>query len=151
MNRRTFLALLPVPLLSVLGVSAQGEVSIPEAGHQIHPSCGYGPEAFVHFWDHEMLYQMGKHFPVNEGYGWIVYDAEPDGAWYCIADMSYFDDEPEVSIPEGECEIECWDADWNPVACNDPCAVEDEEPFVGKWPEEPFLVLTLPNLGTGGG
>jgi hypothetical protein len=33
-----------------------------------------------------------------------------------------------VSIPEGECEIECFDENMNPVPCLDPCPVEEPEP-----------------------
>jgi hypothetical protein len=76
----------------------------------------------------------------------------------------------EVSIPEGECEIECFDENMNPVPCLDPCPVEEpeiewEEPppspgddpigYEPLYPEGipgliPPLVLTLPNTGTGG-
>jgi hypothetical protein len=73
----------------------------------------------------------------------------------------------EVSIPEGECEIECWDENMNPVPCLDPCPVEEpvEEPEPEPGYEEPVyeepdysphvvqdqpVILTLPNTGTGG-
>jgi hypothetical protein len=73
----------------------------------------------------------------------------------------------EVSIPEGECEIECFDENMNPVPCLDPCPVEEpvEEPEPEPGYEEPVyeepdysphvvqdqpVILTLPNTGTGG-
>jgi hypothetical protein len=49
----------------------------------------------------------------------------------------------EVSIPEGECEIECFDENMNPVPCLDPCPVEEpvEEPEMAcyKTPGETHL------------
>jgi hypothetical protein len=34
------------------------------------------------------------------------------------------DAEDVVTVPEGECEIQCWDAEGNPEPCLDPCPIE---------------------------
>jgi hypothetical protein len=47
------------------------------------------------------------------------------------------DAEDVVTVPEGECEIQCWDAAGTPVPCDDPC-VEYEVTFPEAVYEDPL-------------